>query len=95
MTAAVTEEHLEPDPDALRSLSATAAEMVQYMEMDSSKEGVMVAAEELHRSFDAWDLEQRAERHVRGSGSHGTPKRWEFTGGSWQMMRKRRRGITV
>ena len=66
MTAAVEEEHLEPDPDALRSVSAIATKMAQYMKisMACSEEGVMAAAEELelHRGIGDWDLEQRAER---------------------------------
>jgi hypothetical protein len=51
VTAAVEEEHLEPDIDAPRSMSATAADMAQYLEVDCSEEGVLAAAEALHRGF--------------------------------------------
>ena len=62
VTAAVEKEHLEPDIDAPRSMSATAADMAQYLEVDCSEEGALAAAEALHKGFEDWDLEQRAER---------------------------------
>ena len=55
-------EHLEPDINAQRSMSATAADMAQYLEVDFNEEGVLAAAEALHRGFEEWDRDQRAER---------------------------------
>ena len=55
-------ELLKPDINAPRSMSATAADMAQYLEVDCSEEGVLAAAEALHRGFEDWDLEQRVER---------------------------------
>ena len=62
VTAAVEEEYLEPDSDEPRSMSATAADMAQYLEVDCREEGVLEAAEAMHRGFEDWYREQRAER---------------------------------
>ena len=43
-------------------MSATAADMAQYLEVDCREEGVLEAAEAMHRGFEDWDREQRAER---------------------------------